>query len=426
MHLNKKQWLSEQLQLIHNNSCESLAGLLAELLESIDIVVLGLDIDFSLRYCNPLAKQLLGLSETSIDKPLQTLASILTDEELLTDITTLQQTQTPLLKKRISLTDEHVLLRYLIALRKNNDATGFVLCYRNLSDLKSDLDGFDWATPHAESKTKQEHLSKMPEYLQMSESSEDLAIRNKELRDFTYIVSHDMRSPLINIKGFAGEIRYELEEISSVFESLLQSTLTQTQQEHVRAVLSETLPEAISFIEASVNKMERQINAILNLSRLGRQEILFQQISINEIISDIIKSLAHQIEEKQVQINLTELPDVISDRAALELILDNLLENAVKYLVDGRPSLIKIYAEYKASEVIIHIQDNGRGIAQQDMQKIFQLFRRAGSSNTPGEGMGLAYAQTLARRLGGNIDCDSILGQGSTFHLTLSQQTPSA
>ncbi len=113
------------------------------------------------------------------------------------------------------------------------------------------------------------------------------------------------------------------------------------------------------------------------------------------------------------------MPRVVTDRVAIEQILSNLIENASKYLQPGRPGAISVSAEQRRDRVIVSVADNGRGIDARDHQRIFDLFRRSGQQDQPGEGIGLAHVRALAYRLGGTIDVDSALGEGSTFRLNL-------
>ena len=105
----------------------------------------------------------------------------------------------------------------------------------------------------------------------------------------------------------------------------------------------------------------------------------------------------------------------------MEQIFGNLLNNAVKYWEPMRPLEIEITSETSQNETVIHIRDNGRGIAEEDMDKVFAPFRRAGEENVPGDGMGLAYVQTMVRRHGGRIKCASEYGAGTTFTFTISK-----
>jgi signal transduction histidine kinase len=113
------------------------------------------------------------------------------------------------------------------------------------------------------------------------------------------------------------------------------------------------------------------------------------------------------------------LPIVRSDRLSLEQIFGNLVDNALKYLQPGRPGRLKIEAEDNGSNIAIKVSDNGRGIADQDRERVFELFRRAGRQDKPGEGIGLAHVRALVRRLGGDITVRSRIGEGSEFRIVL-------
>jgi signal transduction histidine kinase len=103
----------------------------------------------------------------------------------------------------------------------------------------------------------------------------------------------------------------------------------------------------------------------------------------------------------------------------VDQVFSNLIDNALKYLVDGRPGKIAVLGRREAGMVVITVQDNGRGIASRDLERVFELFRRAGNQDRPGEGIGLAHVKALVRRLGGTIECTSNLGEGSVFSVRL-------
>ena len=116
------------------------------------------------------------------------------------------------------------------------------------------------------------------------------------------------------------------------------------------------------------------------------------------------------------------LPEAIADRTSIEQIMGNILDNAVKYLDPDRPGKFEITGERGDDETIFHVQDNGCGIAENEMDKVFTPFRRAGKQDVPGEGIGLAYVQALIRRHGGRIWCESELGAGTLISFTLPNQ----
>jgi signal transduction histidine kinase len=129
--------------------------------------------------------------------------------------------------------------------------------------------------------------------------------------------------------------------------------------------------------------------------------------------------VAHQAAEAQAQIRIEPLPDIVSDRLALEQIFSNLIDNALKYLKPGVPGDISVRGRTKLGFAIFEIADNGRGIDPKDHQRIFDLFRRAGTQDKPGQGIGLAHVRALVRRLGGTMSVASELHSGSTFTITL-------
>jgi signal transduction histidine kinase len=110
---------------------------------------------------------------------------------------------------------------------------------------------------------------------------------------------------------------------------------------------------------------------------------------------------------------------VISDRFALDQVFSNLIENAVKYLRPGVPGRIVVSGRRDSERVVYTVADNGRGIDPRDHARVFDLFRRSGAQDTPGEGIGLATVRALVFRLGGIIALESNLGQGATFTLSL-------
>jgi signal transduction histidine kinase len=113
------------------------------------------------------------------------------------------------------------------------------------------------------------------------------------------------------------------------------------------------------------------------------------------------------------------LPSIVSDRLALEQIFSNLLDNALKYRKKDVPGRVEVRGRSTASQLIYEVEDNGRGIDPKDHERVFDLFRRAGEQDRPGEGIGLAHVRALVRRLGGNMSLKSELGQGSTFVVAL-------
>jgi PAS domain S-box-containing protein len=249
--------------------------------------------------------------------------------------------------------------------------------------------------------------------------SAELQESNEELKRFAYIVSHDLRAPLVNIKGFAGEFAFVARDIRSLVGNHL-DRFSDEERQKLTVLLEKDVPEAVEFIGSSVNRMDNLISAILKLSRAGRRQLNPEPIDMQEFLQEIVRSLSHQIEARKISVTIGDLPPAVADRTALEQIFGNLLDNAVKYIDPGRAGSIAVTAERGDQETVFHVRDNGRGMALEDIPKAFEMFRRVGKQDVPGEGIGLAYVKTLVRSLGGRIWCESEFGKGTTFSFTIS------
>ena len=257
----------------------------------------------------------------------------------------------------------------------------------------------------------------------------DLREANNEIQRFAYIVSHDLRSPLVNIMGFTSELEELRTDIFKRIATLGRAGAapaaaaaageTEPVLEGEDKQLSESFSEALGFIKSSIAKMDRLISAILNLTREGRREFEPVQIDTRELIETIATTVAHQASEAEAQIRIEPLPEIISDRLALEQIFSNLIDNALKYLKPGVPGDISVRGRARLGFAVFEVADNGRGIDPKDHQRIFDLFRRAGAQDRPGQGIGLAHVRALVRRLGGTMSVSSELHNGSTFTITL-------
>jgi signal transduction histidine kinase len=264
----------------------------------------------------------------------------------------------------------------------------------------------------------------------VDERTTELREANNEIQRFAYIVSHDLRSPLVNIMGFTSELEELRADIFKRIASLRLAAVSappptvddgdaEGALETEDKQLLEGFSEALEFIKSSIAKMDRLISAILNLTREGRREFDPVKIDMRELIEAIVTTVAHQASEAQAQIRIEPLPEITSDRLAVEQIFSNLIDNGLKYLKPGVPGDISVRGRTKLGYAIFDIADNGRGIDPKDHQRIFDLFRRAGLQDKPGQGIGLAHVRALVRRLGGTMSVASALDKGSTFTVTL-------
>jgi signal transduction histidine kinase len=253
------------------------------------------------------------------------------------------------------------------------------------------------------------------------ERTADLAQANEEVQRFAYIVTHDLRAPLVNIMGFTSELESGVKSMQELIDQPGVGAANDPVAQEARTAATEDLPEAISFIRSSTKKMDNLINSVLTLSREGRRTIRPERIDLRAAFEASAAVMQHQLSEAGGKINVAiDAPPLVSDRLALEQIVGNILDNAVKYRSDSRTLRVDLRATAQPGDRIgIEIADNGRGIAAQDLERVFELFRRSGPQDKPGEGIGLAYVRTLVRRLGGEISVASVLDEGTTFRILL-------
>jgi signal transduction histidine kinase len=252
----------------------------------------------------------------------------------------------------------------------------------------------------------------------------DLQEANDEIQRFAYIVSHDLRSPLVNIMGFTSELEALRKDIFERVAQLQQEIAAlQPAAESADPATTENLgkdfDEAIGIIKTSIARMDRLINAVLKLSREGRRQFNPEQIDMAEVMDALAASVAHRAAEAGTKLEISNISPVESDRLAIEQVFGNLVDNALKYGRTDGSGHIEIVGRETPTQVIYEVRDNGRGIDPKDHQRVFELFRRAGAQDRPGEGIGLAHVRALVRRIGGHIGVSSELGKGSQFTVTL-------
>lgn len=268
----------------------------------------------------------------------------------------------------------------------------------------------------------QRELRQLNEALEerVKERTADLTRANEEIQRFAYIVSHDLRSPLVNVMGFTSELEVGMKPLRALVRWIEERDVEGRLPQEVKTAVDQDIPEAIDFIRSSTRKMDRLISAILRLSREGRRVLHPEPLNLKPMVEGILATVQHQLIELGGAGEVEgELPPITADRLALEQVLGNLVDNAVKYHSPKRPLRIAVRGYEQFGRVVIEVEDNGRGIDPRDHERIFELFRRSGAQNQPGEGIGLAHVRALVHRMGGSITVASALDQGATFRLSL-------
>jgi len=230
----------------------------------------------------------------------------------------------------------------------------------------------------------------------------ELESKNAELERFTYTVSHDLKSPLFTIRGFLGYLE--------------QDSLAGNQ---------ERLKSDIQRISDATDKMQRLLNELLELSRIGRIKNESQPIQFGELAREVVELAQGRIMERSITVHIeSDLPTVFGDRQRLIEVLQNLVDNAAKFMGDQKEPRIEIGQGGEDAErgmPVLYVRDNGIGIQPEHFERVFGLFNKL-DPLADGTGIGLAIVKRIVEVHGGRIWVQSEAGVGSTFYFTLPLQ----
>lgn len=233
--------------------------------------------------------------------------------------------------------------------------------------------------------------------LDMKEVNTKLELSNKELEEFAYIASHDLKSPLRNVAGFI-----------QLLERRSSERLTQEDREYIQLAVN------------GVKHMDNVINDILSMSKVNQQDLKKKNINLDSVVKEIIGDMSHHIQTKQVDIQLTStLPKVYFSETNAKQLFQNLISNAIKYQNKPQPK-VEIGYQTEHNHYCFFVKDNGIGIEPEYKTKIFQMFQRLHSPNRfSGTGIGLSICKKIVEHNKGQIWFESEPGLGTTFYFTL-------
>ncbi len=226
----------------------------------------------------------------------------------------------------------------------------------------------------------------------------ELEEKNAEMERFTYTVSHDLKSPLITIRGFLGHLEKDVAAGNEV-----------------------RMKEDIRHIQEAVVRMQTLLDELLTLSRIGRISNPPREIDMGELARQAAEQVAGRIAQGKIDVVIApDLPKACGDPPRIYEVLQNLIDNAAKFMGDEPRPRIEIGARREGTQNVFFIRDNGTGIDPRYHQKIFGLFERLDAA-TEGTGIGLALVKRIVEVHGGRIWVESDLGRGATFFFTLPQ-----
>ncbi len=244
----------------------------------------------------------------------------------------------------------------------------------------------------------------------------ELITKNKELEQVVYVTSHDIRSPVVNILGFSDEMIKALDKLS---DKIFNENNKLENQEDIKFLLEKDIPHILNFIKISGQKIDKLLLALLKLSRLGRAAINKVKVDMNRLVSSLISTFEYKIHEENINIEVDDLPTCYTDEVQINQVFSNLIDNAIKYRSTNREARIKITGKEESDRVIYCVEDNGIGISETELDKIFDVFYRINPDNQNGEGMGLSLIKKTIERLDGKISVGSEEGAGSRFFINL-------
>jgi len=236
----------------------------------------------------------------------------------------------------------------------------------------------------------------------LMESLEKLEAANRDLNDFTHIVSHDLKAPLMTIESFS--------------EFLLEDYYDR---------LDETGREYLESIVKATTNMRKLIDDLLTLSRIGRVDTAESQVDVGELLEEVKGELQAQIEMKNAVVTGRNLPTMWTQGTWMKQLLLNLVSNGLKFN-ENQPPRVEVSCHETREGYVFRVSDNGIGIPEDQLQHLFKLFHRLDNARGyPGTGAGLSICKKIVESLGGDIWAESRLGYGTTFTFTLPRLGPS-
>jgi signal transduction histidine kinase len=254
------------------------------------------------------------------------------------------------------------------------------------------------------------------------EMADDVVRQREENEMFVHSVSHDLRSPLVNLEGFSEELSLSCRELLVLFH---RADVPEVVQQRGLELVQGDIEESVLYIQSAVGRLSRIIDALLRLSRAGRVEYQWQSIDVGSMVRKVVRALHDTVSAKNAEVVVGELAPGWGDPVAFEQIFGNLITNAVLYLDPARQGRIEIgnsSGVVPSQGVDLHVyyvKDNGLGIPAAYHDRVLTAFNRFHPDVAQGEGIGLALVRRAVERHGGRIWLESTEGTGTTFFVAL-------
>ena len=290
-----------------------------------------------------------------------------------------------------------------------------------LRETDGTLRGFAKVTRDiSERKAHEERIERLSRELEgrvveLATTNRELEQKSSENESFVYSVSHDLRSPLVNLQGFSQELALSSAELAALLD---RPDVPDDIRQQAQTLIRGELTESIRFMHDAVKHLARIIDGLLRLSRVGRVEYESEDVDVNVVVSEILAAMHTTVLASGGRVIVQPLPHVKGDRNAIGQIFANVVGNALKSFDGARAGVVEIFAT-DGTPAVYAIKDNGIGIPVEYQSRLFQVFQHVHKSQLRGEGMGLAIVRRIVERHGGRIWFDSSPGVGTTFFFTL-------
>jgi PAS domain S-box-containing protein len=244
-------------------------------------------------------------------------------------------------------------------------------------------------------------LTEVKRNVELMQKNQELMRINRDLDNFVYAASHDLKSPIVNLEGLIGELKYEM------------------------GAEQEKYAELLPWIDDALLNLKKIVGELAEVTRTDREDQMLEKICLEDLLREIKDSLRDNINSNQVQItaDFSEVPAISYSRKNLRSILFNLVSNAIKYAHADRIPEIMIQTQFWPDDNLVEltVSDNGLGSPQNQKDKIFSMFRRL-HTHVEGSGVGLYLVKRILENQGDWIEVESEVGEGSSFKVFIKQK----
>jgi PAS domain S-box-containing protein len=376
------------IDITDRKRAEDARSFLASIVESSEDAIIGKTLDGTIVSWNSGAERMFGYTaKEMIGKPI----SALLDPDLAEEEgDMLRQVQ------RGNPVEHYETLR----VRKGGEAIYVSLSASPIRNAKGEIVGISTITRDMSERIRaEEEIRRLNSQLEerVKERTLELTRANKELEAFAYSVSHDLRAPLRHIDAFAKIIEEEMQP----------GTCPQIEQ-------------YVGRIRKGIQTMGHLVDDLLNLSRIGRAEMVSQKADLNDLVQETLADIRRETDSRDIEFRIGDLPEAQCDPGLMKQVFANLLSNAVKYTRPRSKAIIEVNQTRIDEDTVIYVRDNGVGFNMKYVGKLFGVFERLHRADEfEGTGIGLAVVRRIIQRHGGKVWAEAMPDQGATFYFTL-------